>query len=279
MNTTNEVMTQDAKTTQEGSWIELNLIDASEYARQHNPDAVKSLGSSLGREGQLQNVVLLCKTDGRYEAVIGSGRIEAARQIGWQKIRADVKEGLSEGQKLAMVVAENEEREDACPFYTAMLYERMFRGSGKTQEEFAGEVGKDPAVLSKYLALAKVPVEVWKDHQTGLTSIRQCVEIAKVKDLEHQKKLAEACAKEGLSGAAAKKRAKVLVSGGDPEFQPAKEEAPQAPFTFAWKGNGLLIKARLFQPHAQGFSAYLNELSDAYDRFMESEKSKPALAA
>src|SRR5207237_10348693 len=102
---------------------------------------------------------------------------------------------------------------------------------------------------------------------------------AKVSDLEHQKKLAEACAREGLSGAAAKKRAQVLKNGGSAETPAAKEKAPSAPFTFTWKGNGLLIKARLFQPHAQAFSQYLNELEEAYERFIEEEKGHAATAA
>ena len=103
--------------------------------------------------------------------------------------------------------------------------------------------------------------------------MRQCLEIAKVPDLEHQKKLAEACAREGLTGAAAKKRAQALKNGEIAETPASKEKAPSAPFTFAWKGNGLMVKGRLFTPHTESIGQYVNELTDAVDRFMEAEKA------
>src|SRR5207302_5421882 len=120
MNTT--TMTQNVKATQEGAWIDIPAIDIPEYARQHQPEGVESLSVDMGKNGQLQNIVLVRKTDGRYECVIGNGRLEAAKKLGWPKIRADVKEALSEVQKLGMVVSENQERQEASPFYTGMLY-------------------------------------------------------------------------------------------------------------------------------------------------------------
>jgi ParB family chromosome partitioning protein len=277
MENTNEAKPQ-AVTTQAGVCVNPNEVDSPDYARQVSPEGLDSLGADMEKNGQLQNVVLVKKSDGRYECVIGNRRVAAAKKRGFEKIRADVKENLTETQKLAIVVAENEEREDACPFYTAMLMERMYKASGQTQESFAEEQGKEPTVVSRYLTLAQVPAEVWKDHQSQLTSMRQCLEIAKVKDLEHQKKLAEACAKEGLSGAAAKKRAKALKAGQDSETHPEKEKEPQAPFTFAWKGNGILVKGRLFKPHAETFVGYTSEMSEAYDKFVEEERTKAKAA-
>ena len=263
----------------EGLWVDITQIDVLDYARQASPEGIEALGADLGRNGQLQNIVLVKKSDGRFECVLGNRRLAAVRKLGWEKIRADVKENLSEAQKLALVVAENEEREDACPFYTAMLIARQFKASGKTQEEFEKESGRDQTVLSRYLSLAKVPPEVWKEHQSALTSMRQCLEVAKVKDVEHQKKLAEACASEGLTGAAAKKRAKAIVSGQEAEPAQKKKKAHEAPFVFAWKGNGVLIKrARVYLPHAQPFSSYLDELSTAFDAFMEAEKANAKAA-
>jgi len=268
----------EVKKTQEGTWVDTSLIDAPDYARKANPEGLDKLGADLDKNGQLQNIVLIRKADGRYEAVIGNRRLAAAKKRGWKMIRADVKENISELQKLQMVVAENEQREDACPFYTAMIYGRMMEASGKNQEEFAREMGKDQTLISRYAILAKVPAEVWQDHLGELTTLRQCLEIAKVPDVEHQKKLAQACAKEGLTGPEIKKRAKALRSGPstEPATPAAEAGAPKPPFQFIWKGHGLLIKGRLFNPHTESLQQYFNEIDDAYNRFMEEEKTRMA---
>src|SRR5689334_13772438 len=118
----------------ETQWIEISRIDVPDYGRVHSPEAVEILAGDMAKNGQLQNIVVARKEGGRYEMVIGKGRLEAAARLGWDNIRADIKQDLSLVQKLAMVAAENEAREDACPFYTAMLYKRMMEEGSLTQE-------------------------------------------------------------------------------------------------------------------------------------------------
>src|SRR5258708_2416829 len=127
-------------TSIETQWIEIGLIDVPEYGRVHSPVAIATLAGDMTKNGQLQNAVVSKCEGGKYELVIGKGRLEAARSLGWEKIRADVKEGLSQAQKLGMVAAENEAREDACPFYTAMIYQKMMQECGLTQEELGAQI-------------------------------------------------------------------------------------------------------------------------------------------
>src|SRR5437870_4929767 len=118
MNTTNEVQTQ------EGSWVPISQITVPQDARVHTPEDIDSRAQSMAKEGQLQNI-LLSKEGEQLVLVYGHGRLQSALKLGWDKIRADVGEGLTESQKLLMTLAENEEREDASPFYTAGLYQKM----------------------------------------------------------------------------------------------------------------------------------------------------------
>jgi ParB-like chromosome segregation protein Spo0J len=74
MNTTNM--------TQKGAWIRISEIDVPDYARQHQLEGVNSLSVDMGKNGQLQNIVLVKKADGRYECIIGNGRLEAAKKLG-----------------------------------------------------------------------------------------------------------------------------------------------------------------------------------------------------
>jgi len=261
----------------EGVWEDLDVIDEAEYARKSDEKGLEELGLDMEKNSQLQNVVLVPKGNGRFECVIGSRRVAAARKRGWKKIRADVKEGLTEVQKLGMVASENDQRKDASPFYTAMVYQRMQQAGNLTQEALAAKVGKDQTVVSDYLILAQVPKEAWWEQQSCLGSMRACLEIAKVKDPAIQKQVVEACVKDRLAAPAVKKLAKKLQSGAtDQPVSSAEASEPSGPFQFLWKGNGILIKGRLFKPHTEPLAQYLNELSEAYDRFMEEEKSQKA---
>src|ERR1700690_2412073 len=90
-------------TIQAGINVELAFVDAPDYARKADPEGLETLGVDMEKNTQLQNVVLIKKGDGRYECVIGNRRVAAAKKRNWQTIRADLKEGVTEVQKLGMV--------------------------------------------------------------------------------------------------------------------------------------------------------------------------------
>src|ERR1700739_1791299 len=117
MNTT--TTTQEACATQEGTWVAIKDITVPEDARVHSPEDIDSRAESMAKEGQLQNI-LLSKEGDKLVLVYGHGRLLSAQKLGWEKIRADVKEGLTESQKLMMMIAENDKREDFNPFDRAV---------------------------------------------------------------------------------------------------------------------------------------------------------------
>ena len=235
---------EQTNTAVETQWVLLSLIDVPSYARVHRRESLLSLAQNVSKNGQLQNIVVSQEGD-RFELVIGKGRLEAARQLGWERIRADVKVGLTKVQKLTMIASENSEREDASPFYTGFMYKMIMEAGNLTQDEMAAKLGKDRSVISRYLTLTKVSPEIWQEHQSELTSMRQCLEIAKVEDPNHQKQMVEAAAKEGLTGAKIKKLAKHLKSGGPATAAQAGGSENPAPFSFAWKGDSLVVKGRV----------------------------------
>jgi ParB/RepB/Spo0J family partition protein len=257
----------------ETQWVPLSAIDVPSYGRVHSPDSLKDLAQDMSKNGQLQNIIVSKEGD-RFQLIVGKGRLEAARQLGWEKVRADVKEGLTTMQKLTLINSENSEREGVSPFYTAMVFKLIMDAGSLTQDELAAQMGKDQSFVSRYMTLAKVPAEVWQEQQSGLTSMRQCLEIAKADNPEDQKKLVDACVKEGLDAPAIKKRAKSLKGDQPKEPAQAAADSPKGPFGFTWKGNTLVIKGRPFTPHAESIGQYLQALEAAYDAFMAEEKAR-----
>src|SRR5262245_40291322 len=137
-------------TAQETMWIEINLIDLPSSSRQHDQDRINTLAQDMAKNGQLQEIVVTPKGD-RYEVVAGVGRLAAAKELQWDKIRCFVRPGLSDFDKLFITFSENEEREDVSPIYQASLLKKM-KGD-MTQEQLADKIGKERGTISQYLMI------------------------------------------------------------------------------------------------------------------------------
>src|SRR5690242_13585689 len=98
--------------------IALAHVDLPADARPHDPQALSQLTLDMEKQGQLQEIIVEKKGD-RYVVIAGVGRTLAARKLGWEQIRASVKEGISDFERARITFAENEDREDANPFYQA----------------------------------------------------------------------------------------------------------------------------------------------------------------
>src|SRR5438132_6860259 len=125
---------------QYAAWVDLNLVDLRQDARFHSDEEIDSLARSMEKK-QLQNIIVSREAslvsressqqsgdtlhDSRFTVVVGVGRVLAARKLNWQKIRADVYEGLTEFQKLDMIFSENEDRQNASPLYQALVLKEM----------------------------------------------------------------------------------------------------------------------------------------------------------
>jgi ParB/RepB/Spo0J family partition protein len=251
------------RTVAEGTWVEQGLIDLPDYARPHQPEGIDSLAQDMAKNGQLQNIVLM-KVGDRYLVVVGVGRILAARKLGWEKIRADVKDGLSKSEQLLMTLAENNEREDASPFYTAKLYKMVMEADNLDQGALAEKVGKDRTLITKYLSLADAPPELQQSVNQFTLGLSHCLEIMKAGSIDEQTKLAKDCHKKKLTVKALRTRIqKSKADAGDA----APAEVPA--FAFKWKAKEILIKPRNFKPMEEHPEQYLSGLSQALKTFLE----------
>ena len=135
MNTTQNAQTQ---------LLDHSLIDVPAHFREHTPEALESLVKGIQEHGQLQEIVVAAKPDGRFELVAGQGRLTAIQKLGWPQIRAQVLTEVSELDKALISIAENEEREDVSPIDKALSYKRA-NGGGSIDQGGAGTPhGRDP---------------------------------------------------------------------------------------------------------------------------------------
>ncbi|HBS04500.1 MAG TPA: chromosome partitioning protein ParB [Leptospiraceae bacterium] len=119
---------------------------------------IEELAATLLSVGLIEPIVVRRKENG-YEIISGERRWRAARQAGFRKIPAVVKQ-VNEGQALEMAIIENIQREDLTVIEEARAYEALMGLSGAKAADVAKKVGKDRATITNLIRLLKLPEEV-----------------------------------------------------------------------------------------------------------------------
>lgn len=109
---TDEQRYQDVK---ENKMVPLVMLYPHERNyRQHPPEQVKRIKASLERFGQVRSIVVQSHEDGTYTIVAGHGVTEAAQQLKWYELRADIlPHWWSPEQVSGYLVADNNLSQDA----------------------------------------------------------------------------------------------------------------------------------------------------------------------
>ena len=119
---------------------------------------IEELAATLLSVGLIEPIVVRRKDDG-FEIISGERRWRAAKQAGFRKIPAVVKQ-VNESQALEMAIIENVKREDLTVIEEARAYEALMGLSGSKAADVAKKVGKDRATITNLIRLLKLPEEV-----------------------------------------------------------------------------------------------------------------------
>lgn len=152
----------------EERWVAIDEIDIPEEQIRRvkrDPKRFKDLEASIAKCGVLQPPVLSKKADGRYLAVIGFGRIEAAKNGGHTTIPARVASGEFDAtQKLLLQLEENTKREDLNAMDRAEACIRYAELKGLTrQADIAEALGVAQSTVSVCFSLVKETTDEQKD--------------------------------------------------------------------------------------------------------------------
>jgi len=146
----------------EGSLRELPLADIRpnryQPRRAFDPAALKELKDSLQANGLLQPVVVRQVGNG-YELVAGERRWRAAKDLGWKRIPAVVRE-VDEQTLLTLALVENLQRASLSPIDEAEGYERLGREFHLSHAEIAQAVGRERSTVANAIRLLQLPKSV-----------------------------------------------------------------------------------------------------------------------
>lgn len=95
--------------------IPLHLIEVGKRLRKLKAAKVTDIADSMSAQGQLQPIIVKPIENGHYTLLAGNCRRAAAQKIGWETIRAEVREGLSDDESLLIEIDENLKRNDLSP--------------------------------------------------------------------------------------------------------------------------------------------------------------------
>ena len=156
----------------EGSLRELPLgeIKPNRYQprRAIDPAGLKELKASIAANGLLQPVVVRPAAHG-YELVVGERRWRAAKELGWKRIPAVVRE-VDERTLLTLALVENLQRASLSPIDEAEGYERLAREFQLSHGDIAHAVGRDRSTVANAVRLLQLPKSVQQLLDSGALS-------------------------------------------------------------------------------------------------------------
>lgn len=286
METTNEVNKTEAVhlppklAIEQGVLVPIRDIFVPEDTRPHSEDDIESRAVSMEREGQLENA-LLSREDGKLILVFGKGRLLSAQKRNWECLRCDIREGMTQSQKLLAQLAENNEREAASPFYTAQLYNRIMEVEHLSPEQLPDYLKKSRALVYMYLSLGKLPAEVKSMSNRLDIGLCHWLEIAKLPNPEQQVQLAQECAEKDYSVRELQARVRKLLNpakaGEAPQkAQPWTSEAPH-PFQITRKGSRFSFTGEAVT--VEDLDLYVQRFRCAVIDFLSQEKEVQAAKA
>lgn len=154
----------DENRTDKEEFLELDLDSIDPNTEQPRTNFAETdleeLTQSIRINGVIQPIVVRRK-DSRFQIVAGERRWRASQRAGLKKISAVVKE-VADEKLLELALIENIQRQELNPIEEARAYKSLVENLGLTQENIAERVGKNRTVITTFLRLLKLPIDIQK---------------------------------------------------------------------------------------------------------------------
>ena len=166
-------------------YLPVHLIDHHPDNPRKNVGDVTELADSIRAEGIQQPLTVTRHVDGalgRFTAVIGHRRLEAAKLAGLELVPAFVRE-MSRREQLRTMMTENTQREDLTPLEQADGFQQlMLELPDQTAAAVARETGFSEATVRRRMKLLELPREAVEQAQQKGVSLADYEELNKIKD-------------------------------------------------------------------------------------------------
>lgn len=199
--------------------------------RRFQDKELQELTSSIREHGLLQPIVLRKTADDKFEIISGERRWRAAKELGYVKIPAMVRESDSDREMLELAIIENVQRVDLDPIEKGLGYKRLCEEFRLTQDQVAQRVGQDRSTVANFIRLTELPSGIQESVSRGTISMGHARALLSVPTQEIQERVfrkivegelsvrqAEALIRESNSLLKVGKRAQRPMSGNQPAW-------------------------------------------------------------
>ena len=185
------------------------------------------LANSIKEKGIIEPLIVR-KTDGGYELIVGERRWRAAQRAGIKEVPVIVRD-VTTAEAMELALIENLQREDLNSIEEAEAYKRLMEEFHYTQEELARRIGKDRTTVANAVRLLKLPEEVKDSLADESISSGHARAFLTLDTAEEQRTACREVIKKGLSVRETErlvKRLSLQESKGEMDVKLAREEDP-----------------------------------------------------
>jgi ParB family chromosome partitioning protein len=165
--------------------------------RAMDPTALAELKQSIASSGLLQPVIVR-QVEAGYELVAGERRWRAARDLGWKKIPAVVRD-VDDRTLLTLALVENLQRASLSAIEEAEGYERLASDFKLSHAAIAEAVGRDRSTVANAVRLLKLPKSVQKLVASDALTAGHARALLSLGDDRRIERLARECVAHGWS--------------------------------------------------------------------------------
>lgn len=163
------------------------VIGDNNVRRFYDEAGLDELWQSMSSDvGMLYPILITPRSDSRYELVIGSRRLAAAKKWGLEKIPAVIADSLDGQSRLVLALTENLHREDLTPFEEAWAILKLTNDYKMSAQDVAKKIGKGVQFVGRRLKLLSLPSEAQELLSRRRLNMAQMDVLARMKTPQEQ---------------------------------------------------------------------------------------------
>jgi len=161
---------------------------------------IDELAQSIKEKGILQNLLVVPDDaqEGHYLVIGGNRRLLAARKAGIESAPCVIRTDLTDKDIAQIMLTENMQRKDLTPVEEAYGMQMCIQDYGIKVEELVEKTGLSRSTIQHRLNIAKLDKEILKEADTSQITIKDYIELEKIKSIEGRNEAAKFLGKPGF---------------------------------------------------------------------------------
>lgn len=181
--------------------IKISLLGQHPLNPRKTYDDIDELAASIKEKGILQNLLVVPDDaqEGYYLVIGGNRRLLAARKAGIETAPCVIRTDLTDKDIAQIMLTENMQRRDLTPIEEAYGMQMCIQDYGIKVDELAEGTGLSKTTIQHRLNIAKLDKEILKEADSAQITLKDFIELEKLKNIEDRNEAAKLLGKPGFS--------------------------------------------------------------------------------